>query len=99
MTIDFFDMSWNHQPFHEPKNFPFYKGGIIKPNNFKRMEQLSSQLAKGHTFLRVDWYEVNGKLYFGELTFFPTSGMGGFSPLEWDRKMGVLMKIPSSVGK
>ena len=46
-------------------------------------------------FVRVDWYEINGKLYFGEMTFYPGNGYEEFKPLEWDKKIGDLIKLPS----
>ena len=46
-----------------------------KPRNFAKMKELSALLSKGIPHLRVDWYEINGKLYFGELTFTPAGGM------------------------
>ena len=93
MTIDFFDMNWNHMPFHEPKKFPFAKKMPTRPQNYAMMQELASALSTGQPFLRVDFYEVNSKVYFGELTFFPTSGFGGFDPVEWDEIMGSHIQI------
>ena len=47
---------------------------LPKPACIDKMFELASQLSKGFPFLRVDFYEVDGKIYFGELTFFPSSG-------------------------
>ena len=55
-------------------------------------------LAKGTAELRVDFYEVNGKAYFGEMTFFDGSGFDKFDPEEWDAKFGKLIKLPISNG-
>lgn len=93
---DFFDMEWNHQPFHEPREFPFSQNNLIKPINFDNMFGLASKLASdiNSPFVRIDFYNIQGKIYFGEITFFPTSGLGGFSPSEWDLKFGNLIKLP-----
>lgn len=92
--IDFFNLNWEHQPFHEPKNYPFSEININCPLNFDEMCDLSYKLSCGHSFIRVDFYVVHNKIYFGELTFFPTSGFGGFSPVKWDSKFGEMIKIP-----
>ena len=55
-------------------------------------------LAKGTAELRVDFYEVNGKAYFGEMTFFDGSGFDKFDPEEWNAKFGKLIKLPISNG-
>lgn len=94
MTIDFFDRNWVHQPFHEPKIYPFSRKKHKKPNRHEEMLDLSRKLSSGHIFLRVDFYEINGHVYFGELTFFPTSGYGGFDPIEWDFKFGEMLHLP-----
>ena len=97
MSIDFFDENWIHQPFHEPRCFPFSEIEPSRPTNYTLMQNLASRLSQGHAFLRVDLYEIDGNVYFGELTFFPTSGMGGFSPMEWDYKFGKLIHLPEKL--
>ena len=52
------------------------------------MLDLAGTLRQGHPFLRVDFYEVNDKIYFSELTFYPDSGLASFDPPEWDRILG-----------
>lgn len=49
---------------------------------------MAEKLSKGHPFLRVDLYNVCGKIYFRELTFFPNSGMSAFTDNKWDLKLG-----------
>ncbi len=97
MCIDFFDHDWNHQPFHEPKNYPFAEIEIEKPENLEKMWQAAAILSKGRAFSRIDFYDVNGKVYFGEITFFPTSGVGGFDPEEYDEVFGKLITLPNKV--
>ena len=93
-TIDWYDNEWIHQDFHEPKDYPFSKDGHTKPSCFDEMLDLASKLSAGQPFLRVDFYEIDNQVKFGELTFFPTSGMGGFEPMEWDYKFGEWIKLP-----
>lgn len=96
-TVDFFDKEWQHQSFQEPKNYPFSSKTIQAPSQHSKMLELASKLSKGHPFLRVDFYEVNGKVYFGELTFFPTSGFGGFNPEKWNNKFGSWIQLPEKI--
>ena len=88
MSVDFFDKEWRHQPFHEPRTYPFSNDIIEKPMHLEKMWEMAEKLADGNPFSRIDFYEVCGKVYFGEITFFPTNGMGGFDPVEWDYKFG-----------
>jgi len=90
--FDFFDMEFNHLPFrHGHPNAPSLPQ---KPKNFELMKTLAKELSKGLTHIRVDLYEINGKVYFGELTFFHHSGMVPFEPQEWDYKLGEMIKLP-----
>ena len=57
------------------------------------MINLAEKLSQNITFLRVDFYEINGNIYFGELTFYPASGFGKFEPEEWDLKLGNLIDL------
>ena len=95
MCIDFFDHDWRHQPFHEPRNYPFADKEPQKPDHYEQMWDAACRLAQGKPFSRIDFYDVNGRVYFGEITFFPTSGMGGFDPMEWDYKFGEWIKLPN----
>ena len=88
-TIDFYDINWKKQ------NFTGLNIGIknsevtlLKPVNFDLMVKLASKLSKDFSFVRVDFYNVNGKIYFGELTFCPASGFGTFNPEEWNETFG-----------
>ena len=65
----------------------------IMPENLNEMISIVEKLSEGFKFLRVDLYNVKGKIYFGELTFYPASGMGAFVPEEWDEKLGSLLNV------
>ena len=79
----------NHQANYYDKNKK-----LKIPNNIDKMIELSEQLSKNMTFLRVDFYDINGKIYFGELTFCPAAGVGKFIPEEWDYKLGKFIELP-----
>ena len=65
-----------------------------KPCCFDKMKELASLLSQGIPEIRVDFYEVNGKIYFGELTFFHYSGLTPFEPEEWDYRLGEWIELP-----
>ena len=90
-TIDFYDTEWYHQPFFGlnpiARNNP--------PQNYKLMVNLASTLAgiSESPFVRVDFYNVEGKIYFGEITYFPAGGFGTFTPKEWNLKLGAKITL------
>lgn len=91
-VADFFDMEFNHLPFtidHDMAQVP-----PEKPENFELMQELAAKLSEGTPQLRVDFYEVDGKVYFGEMTFFHCSGTEAFHPESWDRKFGDWVVLP-----
>lgn len=94
MSIDFYDMDWVHQPFHEPKDYPFADHQHEKPVHFEMMRCMARNLAVDKPFVRIDFYEMEEHPYFGEITFYPTSGMGGFSPMEYDAVVGSMLSLP-----
>lgn len=89
-----FDMDWNQIPL----KCTWPDGGALlneKPKNFEKMKEFAALLSRDFSFVRVDFFEVNGKLYMGEMTFTPMSGLGKFEPLKWDNKLGDLLILPS----
>lgn len=64
------------------------------PSQLDKMIEYAEKLSVGLPFLRTDFYEVNGKVYFGELTFYPAGGMGEFTPDEWNIKLGDMIHLP-----
>lgn len=83
------------QNFGESDYPPIENFSIILPQNLFDMVSLAEQLSKGHPFLRVDFYNVNGNIFFGELTFYPASGMGKFTPIGTDSVLGELIEFDS----
>lgn len=92
--VDFFDKDWNHQPFHEPKKYGFANPEPLRPQRLNEMWALAEKLAEGKPFSRIDFYQTDDKIYFGEITFYPTSGMGGFAPNNYDRMLGEMINLP-----
>lgn len=94
-TIDFYDMDWVHQEFCGLN--PVARNGltpVARPATLKTMRQICKKLAKVKTFVRIDLYEVREKVYFGEITFYPMSGMGVFTPNRWNSILGGLIHLP-----
>lgn len=61
---------------------------IKKPRNFDKMIEYAEKLSKPFVFCRVDLYNINGNIYFGEITFYPGGAMQIVEPEEWERRMG-----------
>ncbi len=95
-TIDFYDMEWNHMPFVGLN--PIAENGatpVVRPLKLDDMITVCQKLSKGIPFSRIDLYVVNEKVYFGEITFFPASGMGRIKPEDWNNKLGSLIQLPT----
>lgn len=86
LNVTFFDKEWNRMPFE--RLYPTDKKDIAKPSQYEIMINMAENLSKNIPFVRIDLYEINGIVYFGEMTFFPGSGMEEFRPIEWDYKLG-----------
>lgn len=89
----FYNRSWQEMPFkigRMPKeSLP------QKPQNFDKMVELAEILCKGFPFVRVDFYDVNGKIFFGEMTFTSGSGLSYFEPAEYNLKLGEMITLPA----
>ena len=88
--FDYFDLDFNHIDIiqHYPN-----AGNVRKPVNFDKMVELSKVLSKGFHHIRVDFYEVNERVYFGEYTFYHFSGFQPFHPDKWDKVFGNWLKL------
>ena len=87
-TIDFYDHNWELQPFTGLR-FGVPHGEITaKPPHLDKMWDIAREFAKGTVFVRIDLYNCNGKIYFGEFTLYPKSGFGTFRPEEWNKRLG-----------
>ena len=91
-TIDYYDVDWNRLDLRQ--NYPNSTTLLDKPSQLQRMLEIAGSLSQGHSFLRVDLYEVDGKIWFSELTFYSDSGMAKFEPSEWDERLGEWIELP-----
>ena len=90
--FDFFDAEYNHLEFTNGP--PMAKETPAKPKCFEEMKELAALLSKGIPQVRVDFYEVNGEVLFGELTFSHWSGLTPFVPEKWDNIFGSWINLP-----
>lgn len=86
MKLNFFDMDFNPLPITNVN--PMSEKIITKPQGFEIMKEIAAKLSKGIPHVRVDLYEINGKVYFGEMTFHSAGGFDIFKPDEWDLRLG-----------
>jgi hypothetical protein len=93
--FDFYDMEFNHLPFEQ--GHPWATKKIVKPKGFNRMVEIAAKLSQNIPHVRVDLYDINGEIYFGELTFTHYSGMVPFKPEIWDKILGDKLKLPIEV--
>lgn len=93
--FDFYDRDFNHLPIIN--GHPNSKEKILKPANYEKMIELAEELGKGIPHVRVDFYNVNGKIYFGEMTFFHWSGLKKFEPEEYDKIFGDWISLPNKI--
>ncbi len=92
VKFDYFDLNFNHLDIKQ--KYPHAEQPLRKPVTFEKMIELSKVLSKGFPHVRVDFYEVDGQLYFGELTFYHFSGFMPFEPDKWDKIFGDWIKLP-----
>lgn len=81
-----YDVNW--QNLEIETDCPKINRKIERPQKLTEMINIAKKLSKDFPFVRVDLYEVNGRVYFGELTFYPWSGYVKFNPIEFDKKLG-----------
>jgi hypothetical protein len=89
----FFDIDWNLLDLHYREGAS--RPALAKPRNYDEMLAVASHLSSGFDFVRVDLYNIDGKIYFGELTFTPAGSLK-LQPTIWDAKLGEKWKISSA---
>ena len=96
IRCDYFDTNWNHKDF-ERGDYPNndHPERIPRPKNFELMKKLAEILSEGFAFVRVDFYEINGKVYFGEMTFTPAAGNLYYTSAGTNEYLGSLLKLPT----
>lgn len=92
VKFDFFDPEFNHLDLYQIH--PMSGRTISKPAGFEEMKGLASLLSKGFPHVRVDMYEVDGRIYCGEITFYHHAGFEPFHPSQWDVIFGDWIKLP-----
>ena len=90
--FDFFDQDFNHLNFLQ--GHPNALVPINRPKTFEKMKELAEIISANLYQSRIDFYEVNGKIYFGEITFFHYSGFTPFEPSKWDNIFGEWIHLP-----
>ena len=92
--FDFFDENFNHLPF--TNGHPNADVKPEKPSCFEEMKQIAASLSKGIPHVRVDLYEVDGKVYFGEMTFTSYGAIMDFYTDEFLKRCGSMIKLPKA---
>lgn len=91
-TRNFYDMDWNLMPFG--KELPHNPNlDVPRPQMFDEMKNIATELCQPFQYVRVDLYQVGGKVYFGELTFFPAGGAPDFVPAKYDEIVGKMWTL------
>lgn len=92
-VIDYFDTEWNLLKLKQ--NFPNSNKPLSKPATLDVMLQFARNMCVGHSFLRVDFYEIKKHVFFSEFTFYSDGGFAKFEPEQWDYQLGELIKLPN----
>lgn len=92
LSFCYYDMNFRPLPF-EWVHPNISKEADMRPKNFEKMKELAQELSKNIPEVRVDFYDIDGQIYFGELTFYHESGFAPFKPKEWDLKLGQLLNL------
>ena len=92
-----YDEKWNRLPFQWISNVNYKtglkEGAIPKPESLSEMIRMGDEVAKNFKYVRVDFYDVDGKPYFGEITLYHGAGFNHFHPNEYDLKYGEMLRI------
>jgi hypothetical protein len=92
---NYYDLDWNVMPFTNPR----VKGleeVAAKPPRLDEMVRIAEKLSAGFPFVRVDLYNIEGRILFGEMTFFPNGGWGSFIPASYDEYLGNRIQLPET---
>ena len=89
---NFYDMSFNPIEIQHgsPRMIPEY----TKPAEFDEMKEIATKLSQGLPFVRVDFFDIDGHVYFGEFTFFDWGGLKAFNSYEMDLELGRYIHLP-----
>jgi hypothetical protein len=91
--VNYYDLKWNEFPVSKGlKNVT--KHSFEKPDNFDEMINLAPKLADNLPFVRVDFYNINEKIIFGEMTFYPSDGKRDYYPDKYNKIIGDYITLP-----
>lgn len=92
--FDYFDMNLKHLDVKSKGHLQNLNN--LHPNipNFSLMQDLARKLSEGFPFIRIDFYNINGHVYFGEMTFFHDDAVVPLKPKEWNLKFGQMIELP-----
>lgn len=93
LCFDFFDENGKILPIDQM--YPHANPVPQIPDSYAKMKELAEKLSQDIPFVRVDFYTIGNKVYFGEMTFFHDSGMVPINPIEWDYKLGEWLELPT----
>lgn len=97
LSVDFYDLEWRKMPF--TRKYKNSNKEIKRPVNYKKMIKLAEILSEGIPFARIDFYEIDNKIYFGEITLYPGCGFEKFNPSKYDKILGDWIDLSSSKKK
>lgn len=93
-NFNYFDMNFHPIPVTSVEGLPVDPNLLKRPKAFDEMKRVAEKLSKGRPHLRVDLYEIGGRVYFGELTFFDSSGFDNLNSDKIDKEWGSWMTLP-----
>lgn len=92
---NYYDRNGNFLPFGKKYCPPDYTKKIEMPKNLGKMIELAETISHNTVLSRIDFYEIDGQVYFGEITFYPGSGFSPFTDEKWDYKLGDMIDLPN----
>lgn len=92
---NYYDRNGNFLPFGKTYCPPDYTKKIEMPKNLDKMIELAETISHNTVLSRIDFYEIDGQVYFGEITFYPGSGFSPFTDEKWDYKLGDMINLPN----
>lgn len=91
-TLDFYDTNWNKTEIRRYRNVS--NDILPRPKCFDEMLSIAKKLSKNEIHVRIDLFEVNGKVYFSEKTYYSASGFSLFEKDEYDELLGSWINVP-----
>ena len=92
---NYYDRNGNFLPFGKTYCPPDYTKKIEMPKNLDKMIELAETISHNTVLSRIDFYEIDGQVYFGDITFYPGSGFSPFTDEKWDYKLGDMIDLPN----